>query len=129
MQIIDKYGYLDGALDYIEKNIVSGRGLHKVANRARLKEDLVKNLSLRLKNFSEKQFLTLLQQKIEDRHNADLGANAEILSVDLSVESENKKLFIWMDLICNIVIDNEAEDKIKINIKIFSKNNIKIYAS
>ena len=57
MEIIDKYGYLEAALDYIEKNIVSGRGLQKLAKKAGVNEDLVKNLSSALSGFSEKMFL------------------------------------------------------------------------
>lgn len=138
MQIIDKYGYLDSALDYIEKGIVSGQGLQKIAKKARINEDLLKNLSLALKDFSEKQFFLLLQDKIEDRHSSTSGADVEISGADISIETQGDskrhqrrppRAFILMNLICDIVVDDQEEDKIKIDIKIFSKNNIQIYAS
>ena len=56
MQIIDKYGYLESAIGYIEKGIASGRGLQKIAKKAGINEDLIKNLSVLLNGFSEKQF-------------------------------------------------------------------------
>ena len=126
MQIIDKYGYLESALDYIERYLVSGRGLHSIAKKARINEDLVKNLSLALNNFSEKKFLSLIQEKIEDKHSSIPGADIEISEVDISIETEKNKALILMNLGCDIVIDNEKEDKIKLEIKIFSKNNIQI---
>jgi len=134
MQIIDKYGYLESALEYIEKNLASGRGLHKIAEKARIKEDLLKNLYLALKSFSEKQFFAILQEKIEDRRGSISGTQVEISGADISIEVEksphgrNLRAFILMNLICEIVIDGEVEDKMKINIKIFSKSNIKIQA-
>lgn len=124
MEIIDKYGYLESALEYIEKNIVSGKGLQKIAKKARINEGLLKNLSLSLKNFSEKQFFTALQEKIEESHSSISGADAEILSADISVETQKNKAYILMSVVCDIVIDGEQEDKIKMDIKIFSKNNI-----
>ena len=138
MQIIDKYGYLDNALDYIEKYVASGRGLQKIAKKARINEDLLKNLFLELKDFSEKQFFMVLQEKIEDRHSSTPGAAAEISGADISIETQQgqqgrahqaPRAFILMNLICDIVVDGNQEDRIKIGIKIFSKNNIQIYAS
>ena len=126
MEIIDKYGYLESALEYIEKNIVSGRGLHKIAEKTGINEDLLKNLSLSLSGFSEKMFATILQQEIEDRHSSISGADVEISGVDISVETQKKKAFVLMKLICDMVIDGEKDDKIKIDIKIFSKINIQI---
>ncbi len=126
MQLIDKYGYLEGALGYIDKYLVSGRGLQKIAKKARINEDLVKSLSSALEDFSEKQFLTSLQEKIESRHSSMPGADAEISQADISIEFEKEKAFILMNLVCNIVIDNESEDKIKLEVKIFSRNNTKI---
>lgn len=126
MEIIDKYGYLESALEYIEKNIVSGRGLQKIAKKARINEDLLKNLSLSLRGFSEKQFFVALQEKIEERHSSISGADAEILAADISVETQKNKAYILMSIVCDIVIDGEHEDKLEMDIKIFSKNNIQI---
>lgn len=126
MEIIDKYGYLESALEYIEKNIVSGRGLQKTAKKARISEDLIKNLSLSLRGFSEKIFVTILHQEIEDRHSSISGADVEISGADISIEATKNRAFILMDLICDIVIDGEKEDKLKVGVKIFSKNEIKI---
>jgi len=126
MEIIDKYGYLESALDYIEKNIVSGRGLQKVAKKAGIREDLIKNLSSSLSGFSEKIFVTILHQEIEDRHSSIDVADAEVSSVDVSIDTQRNKAFILLNLVFDIVIDGEKEDKIKIDIKIFSKNNIQI---
>lgn len=131
MQIIDKYGYLDGALDYIEKHLVSGRGLQQIAKKARINEDLIKNLSLALKDFSEKRFLTTLQDKIEERRASGSGIQAEISQVDLSIESEQEpkkrksRVFILINLTSDIVVDGEVEDRIKSSIKVFSRSDIK----
>ena len=57
MEIIDKYGYLESALGYIEKNIVAGRNLQKLAEKSRVNMNLLKKLSAALLNFSERQFL------------------------------------------------------------------------
>ena len=126
MEIIDKYGYLESALAYIEKNIVSGRGLQKIAKKARVSEDLLNNLSLSLGSFSEKQFFTILLAEIEERHSSLSGADAEIAGANISIEIEKKKPFVLMSLVCDIVADGEREDRIKMDVKIFSKNNIQI---
>ena len=126
MEIIDKYGYLESALGYIEKNIVSGRGLQSLAKKARVSEDLLKNLSLSLNNFSQKMFFTILHQEIEDRHSSIDGVDAEISLVDISIDTQKKKAFVSMKLVCDIVVDGEKEDKLKMDIKIFAKNNIQI---
>ena len=126
MEIIDKYGYLESALEYIDKNIVSGRGLQKIAKKADIQEDLIKNLSLALAGFSEKTFVTILHQEIEDRHSSISGAEVEISGADISLDTQKSKAFILLKLVCDIVIDGENEDKIKIDTRIFSKNNIQI---
>ena len=126
MEIIDKYGYLESALEYIEKNIVSGRGLQKIVKKARIKEDLLKSLSSSLNGFSEKMFFVILKQEIEDRHSSVSGADVEISGADISLETHKNKAFVSMSLICDIVVDGEKEDKIKMDIKIFSKIDIKI---
>jgi len=126
MEIIDKYGYLEQALEFIEKNIVSGRGLHKTAIKTRINEDLLKNLSSALSGFSEKTFVTILHQEIEDRHSSVLGADVEISGIDISLETQKNRAYILMKLVCDIVVDSEKDDKINLDIKIFSKNEIKI---
>ncbi|MCX6721113.1 MAG: hypothetical protein NT026_00705 [Candidatus Staskawiczbacteria bacterium] len=126
MQILDKYGYLESALDYIEKQIISGKGLQKIAKKTGVSEDLLKNLSLALKGFSQKQFFAALQEEIESRHSSVSGADVEIVTADISIETPKKSVFILLDLIFHIVIDGEKEDKIEMEIKIFSKNNIQI---
>ena len=82
-----------------------------------------------LKDFSEKQFFSALEEKIEDRRGYVPGTQIEISLVDISIEKEKGAAFILVNLICNIVVEGDQEDKIKLEIKIFSKNNIKIYAS
>jgi hypothetical protein len=129
MQIIDKYGYLENALGYIDRYLVSGRGLQKIAKKARINEDLIKNLSLSLKSFSEKKFFALLQEKIEGRHSSISEAEVEVSGADISIENQKDRAFILMNLNCDITVDGEQEDKIKIDIKIFSKDNVQIYAS
>ena len=129
MGIIDKYGYLESALGYIEKNIMSGRGLQKIAKKARVNEDSLKNLSLSLSNFSEKQFFVALQEKIEERHSSLSGADVEISGADISIELIKNKAYVSMSLLCDIVADGEKEDSLKMDIRIFSKDNIQFYVS
>ena len=126
MEIMDKYGYLESALEYIERYIVSGRGLQKTAKKARISEDLIKNLSSSLSGFSEKQFFVALQEKIEESHSSISGAEAEISGADISIDMHKNKAFVLMNVVCDIVVDGEKEDKLKMDIKIFSKNNIQI---
>lgn len=128
MEIIDKYGYLESALDYIEKNIASGRGLQKIAKKASIDQDLLNNLSLSLRDFSEKYFFTSLREKIERAHSFISGADVDISAADISIEKNNGRPFVLMTLVCYVVVDGEQEDKIKMNIEIFSKKDIKIYA-
>lgn len=126
MQILDKYGYLESALGYIEKQIISGKGLQKIAKKTGINEDLLKNLSLALKGFSEKQVLTSIAEKLEEGHSSLSGAIGEIDGTDLSVELQGNKAFVLLTVVCDIVSNDETEDKIKLEIQIISKNNIKI---
>lgn len=120
MDLIDKKGYLKSALRYIEKDIASDRNLKKLAEKAGINEVLIKNLSVSLKKFSEKYFFTVLQEKIEEKHSSLSGAEAEISGVDISLEKHKNKAFVLMNLILDIVSDDEKEDRIELNIKIFS---------
>ena len=126
MQIIDKSGYLESALDYIEKNLASGKGLAKIAAKTGIKENSIRTLSLKLRNFSENQFFTQLQEKIEANHSSLGGAEVEISGADISVEMQKGKYFVYMNLNLDIVIEGEIEDRMALNVKIFSKNNILI---
>lgn len=126
MQIIDKYGYLESALGYIEKSIASGRGLQRIAKTASINEDFVRDLSLSLKDFSEKQFFTVLQEKLESTHSSLSGAEVEIVVADVGIETYKKKAFVSINLVCDIMIDGEKEDRIDIDVKIFSRDNIQI---
>lgn len=121
MQIIDKYGYLESALDYIESSIISGKGLQKIAKKTRISEDLIKNLSLALKGFSEKQLLTFIEETLEGDHSSLGGADAEVISTDVGIEVKKNKAFVSLNILCDIVIDDQVEDKAKLYIKIFSK--------
>jgi len=126
MQIVDKYGYLEDVLNYIEKNIIESKHFEKLAKKARVGEGLLKKLSKELRGFSEKYFLTALQEKLEERHSSLSGAEAEIFLADVGIDVEKNKAFILIYLNWDIVIDGEKEDKIVTTIKIYSKNNIQI---
>lgn len=124
MELIDKYGYLDDALNYIERNIIGCKDYKKLAKKAGVNEEFFKNLSKGLKGFSEKIFLTLIRERVEEKHSSLSGADAEVAGVDISIEKQKKSVFILLRLLFEITVDGESEDKVKINIKIFSKNNI-----
>jgi hypothetical protein len=124
MEIIDKYGYLEDVIGYVEKNIISSRNFQKLAKKSGINEVLLKKLSVGLQKFSEKYFFTCLEEELEKRHSSLSGADAEIFGADISIETQKGTAFISMILNFNIVIDGEAEDKIKIQIKIFSNKNI-----
>lgn len=126
MEIIDKRGYLESALGYIEKHIVAGHGLQKLAQKTGVDITLLKKLAQDLHNFSEKQFFTVLQEEIESRHSSISGADVEISGADLSIETEKKRAYILMNVACEVVLDGEKEDKINISAKILSGNNIQI---
>ena len=125
MQIIDKYGYLESALDYIERHLASGRGLQNIAKKTGIDEDSLKNLSLLLNDFSEKKFFAVLQEIVDESHSFTPGADMEISGADVSIEMQKEKAFVLMNLLCGIVIDGEQEDKIKMGIKIFSNKDIR----
>lgn len=126
MEIIDKYGYLEDVLNYIEKNIVMGCGLKRIAKKANLRlEDLLK-FSNYIKDFSERELLTLLKEKLEDRHSSIAGADAEVTSVDMSIENKKKNIYILLNLKWDIAVDGEKEEEVLMNVEIFKdKINIK----
>lgn len=124
MEIIDKSGYLKSALRYVERNIISGKGLQNIARKSGVSEDLLKNLSLALKNFSEKHFFTILHEAVEESHSSLSGAAAEVSAADISIEIQNKKAFVFMTLSLDIIVDDEKGDQLDMDIKIFSKNKI-----
>lgn len=126
MEIIDKYGYLEDVLNYIEKNIIKSRGWQKTAKKAKVKEELLKGLSGKLKYFSETSFFTLLQEKLEDRHSSIAGATAELCGADVGIEVVKNKAFVLINFKWDIVVDGEKEDKVLMDIKMFSKNDIRI---
>lgn len=126
MEIIDKYGYLEQSLEFIEKNLVSGKGLRKIAKKARIDAKFLEKFCVFLKGFSEKQFYTLLQEKLENKHSSLLGAVAEISGTDVSIENDKEAIFIFLLILCDIVVDSELEEKVEVKAKIFSKNKIEV---
>ena len=67
-----------------------------------------------------------LEEELEKRHSSLSGADAEISGADISIDTYKDKTFILISLSFNIVVDDEIEDKTKIDIKIFSNKNILI---
>lgn len=126
MEIIDKSGYLKSAVRYIENNIVSGKSLERISKKAGIKEVLIKNLCLSLKKFSEKQFFTAIHEALEQSHSSLSGAVAEVSSAELSVEARNQRAFIFLTLSFNIIADDEKQDRLDLDIKIFSEDKILI---
>lgn len=126
MEIIDKYGYLEDVLCYIEKNILNSRQLSKIAKKAKIKKELLDELSANLKGFSETSFFTMIQEKLEEKHSSATGASGEVRGADIGIETVKNKAFILINFKFDIVIDGEGEDKASIFVKIFSKNNIKL---
>jgi len=127
MQIIDKYGYLEDVLDFVEKKIIYGKSLQKLAEKAKVDVRLIESLSKQLKGFSEKYFLTTLAEELENRHSSLSGAVAEISAADAGIEVDRNKVFVSLALNCDIVVGEEREDKAKVHIKIFSKSNMQIH--
>lgn len=126
MEIVDRYGYLEDALGYIEKNIIANHNIQKLAKKAGVDEFLLKNLRKGLQNFSEKLFFSTLQEKLEDRHSSLLGAAAELISADVKIEVEKNKALVLICLNWDITVDGEREDKITTWVKMFSDKNIQI---
>jgi len=124
MRIIDKHGYLKDALKYIERNIVACRTFQKLASKSGINEVVLRKLSSELQKFSEKYFFSCLEEELEERHSSLSGAGAEISGADISIDVHKDKAFVLISLRFNIVIDDETEDKTKIDIKIFSNKNI-----
>ena len=126
MEIIDKYGYLEDALKYIERNIMACRNFQKLALKSGINKVMLKKFSAELQKFSEKHFFICLEEELEKRHSSLSGADAEISGADISIDTYKDKTFILISLSFNIVVDDEIEDKTKIDIKIFSNKNILI---
>ncbi len=126
MEIIDKYGYLESALGYIEKNIIAGRNFQKLAKKSGVGESLLRKLSQELRGFSEKHFLTSLQEKLEERHSSLGGVDAELTFADIGIEVRNNKALVLIYFKWALAIDGESEDKAKMSVEILSKNKFKI---
>ncbi len=126
MEIVDKYGYLEDVLKYIEKNIINSRGLFKISQKANIEQALLQNLSRSLKGFSENQFFTALEEKLEERHSSPLDASAELAGADMGIELDKNKAFIMIKFKWDIAVEGEREDRTSMQVQIFSKNNIKV---
>ena len=126
MEIVDKYGYLEEVIGYIEQNIISEKGWPRVLRKIRISKELLAELSLGIKKFSENAFFALLEEKLEKRHSSITGAEAYVYGVDLKIDIEKKKAFILLTLNFKIVQREETQDKITMIIKMFSKENIKV---
>ena len=98
MEIIDKYGYLEDVIGYIEKNIISSRTFKKLAEKSGVNEILLKKLSADLQKFSAKYFFTCLEEELEKNHSSLSGADAEISGADISIETRKGRVFISMIL-------------------------------
>jgi hypothetical protein len=126
MQIIDKNGYLDAALGYIERVIISGRGLRQIAQKTRINEDLLKSLSLSLVGLSENDVMSKIQEKLEERHGFLSGADAEVCSAYVDISLEKKLPYLLLRSAFEIMMDGQKDDTTEIEIKIFSRKNIQI---
>ena len=126
MEIVDKYGFLEEAIGYIEKNIIASKGWPIVLRKLKLPKEMLAELSSALQKLSENAFFVLLEEKLEARHSSLTGAEAIVYGVDLTVDNDKKKAFILLTLNFKIVQNEETEDKVTMVIKIYSKENIKI---
>ena len=126
MEIVDKYGFLEEAIGYIEQNIISNKGWPKVLRKLKLPKEMLAELSLALQKLSENAFFVLLEEKLEARHSSLAGAEAIVYGVDLTIDNDKKKAFIILTLNFKIVQREETEDKITMIIKIYSKENIRV---
>lgn len=130
MEIVDKYGFLEEAIGYLEQNIISEKGWPKVLRKIKLDKQLLADLSLGLKKFSENSFFVMIEEKLEARHSSITGAQAEVYGVDLTIDTEGpakkKKALIIFTLKFKIVQKEITEDKVTMIVKIYSKENIKV---
>lgn len=126
MEIVDKYGYLEEAIGYLEKNIISDSGWPKVLRKIKISKEMLASLSLGIKKISENSLFTLLEDKLEERHSSITGAQAEVYGVDLTIDSDKKKAFVVLTLNFKIVQAEETEDKTTMVVRIYSKENIKV---
>lgn len=126
MEIVDKYGYLEEAVGYMEKNIISSKGWPVVLRKIKIQKELLVALSAGIQKFSENAFFALLEEKLEKRRSSITGAEAEVFGVDLKIDTEKNKAFILLTLNFKIVQKGETEDKITMAVKIYSKENIKV---
>lgn len=126
MEIVDKYGYLEEVIDYIEKNIISDKGWSRVLRKIKIDKQMLSELSFGIKKFSENAFFSLLEEKLEKRHSSITGAEAYVYGVDLKIDIDKKKAFILLTLNFKIMQKEETEDKTTMIIKIYSKENIKV---
>lgn len=126
MEIVDKYGYLEEAIGYLERNIISDSGWPKVLRKIKISKEMLASLSLGIKKISENSLFTLLEDKLEERHSSITGAQAEVYGVDLTIDSDKKKAFVVLTLNFKIVQAEETEDKTTMVVRIYSKENIKV---
>lgn len=126
MEIVDKYGYLEEVIAYIEKNIISSKGWPVVLRKIKISKELLAGLSAGIQKFSENAFFALIEEKLEKRHSSITGAEAYVYGVDLKIDTERIKAFILLTLNFKIVQKEETEDKITMVVKIYSKENIKV---
>lgn len=124
MKLVDKYGYLEETLNYIEKNILNQKGWGKICSKLNIKKEVLEDLAKRLKNFSENYLFKVIEEKLEKRHSSITGDQAELYATDLTIEMAGKKAFIQIIFKWRIVEDEEEEDKVTTNIKITSKDKI-----
>lgn len=126
MELVDKYGYLEETLNYIETHILNPKAWGKICSKLKLKKEVLEDLSKKLKNFSEKYLFEVLEQKLEKRHSSIAGDEAELYATDLTILMEKKKAYVQIIFKWRIVEDEEEEDRITTSVKIFSKDNIKV---
>jgi hypothetical protein len=126
MKLVDKYGYLEETLNYIETHIINQKGWTRICSKLKIKKEALEDLAKRLKNFSENYLFKVIEEKLEKRHSSIAGDQAELYSTDLTIEMAGKKAFIQIIFKWKIVEDEEEEDRVTTNIKIIAKDNIVI---
>jgi len=126
MEIIDKNGYLRAAFCYIKKKIGSLQEIKKIVEQTGIKENDIRRFVTGLRDFSERNFLSFLEEKLEESHSSLGGVNAEIESVNVGLDTRNRKPYIIIKIIAKILSDDEEEDRVELSFKIFSKNQIEM---
>ena len=113
--------------DSIDEIVVEGKGWAKIKEDLSTTDDALRNLSSKIKGYSQFKILNLLREKLEEEYNYDPSIIIELVGIGSGVVGVKEDIFI--EITFELIVSTDKEfgiDLPVINVDMYSKDDIRL---